>query len=111
MCDLFQLLANCPIDPRMIVPVNICPDRRVPVDVFAAAAVAESRAVPFDNHDWFMLRRAPFRHVSERMPDKLFVRSDQILRIPITHASALLEADLSGSLEARAPAIPCAAGL
>src|SRR5947207_1331964 len=39
-----------------------------------------------------MLRRAPFRHVSERMPDKLFVRSDQILRIPITHASALLEA-------------------
>src|SRR5439155_26829472 len=57
-----------------------------------------------------MLRRAPFRHVSERMPDKLFVRSDQILRIPITHASALLEADLSGSLEGRAPAIALRGG-
>src|SRR6476646_3178802 len=86
MCDPFQLLANCPIDPRMIVPVNICPDRGVPVDVFSTTAVAQERAVPLDNHDWFMLRRAPFRHVSKGVPNKLFVRGNQFFSVPIAHA-------------------------
>src|SRR5213082_3044521 len=94
MCDPFQLLANCPIDPRMIMPVNICPDRRVPVDVFATTAVAQERAVPLDNHDWFMLRRAPFRHVSEGVPNKLFVCGNQFFGVPVGHPFGALKSYL-----------------
>src|SRR5205814_4728000 len=94
MCDPFQLLANCPIDPRMIMPVNICPDRRVSVDVFATTAVAQERAVPLDNHDWCMLRRAPFRHVSEGVPNKLFVCGNQFFGVPVGHPFGALKSYL-----------------
>src|SRR2546423_4857442 len=94
MCDPFQLLANCQIDSRMIMPVNICPDRRVPVDVFATTAVAQERAVPLDNHDWCMLRRAPFRHVSEGVPNKLFVCGNQFFGVPVGHPFGALNSYL-----------------
>ncbi len=61
----------------MIVAVNVRPDRRVAVNVLAATAVAQQRAVPLDQNQRLMVRSAPFRHVREWMPDEPLVRLDQ----------------------------------
>src|SRR4030081_2823536 len=69
----------------MIVAVDVCPNRRIPVDVFAATAVAQNRAMSFDQNQRFMIGCAPIAHVREWMPDKLLVSINQRLCVPFAH--------------------------
>ena len=85
MRHALQLFPKRGVDMRMIMAVNICPDRRIPVDVFAAAAIPQNRAVPFHQNERLVFRGAPFAHVRERMPDELFVGVNQLVGVPVTH--------------------------
>ena len=52
----------------MPVSVQIRPDRRIAVDILATLAVAQERALALDEHQRFVIRRAPVGVLGERMP-------------------------------------------
>jgi hypothetical protein len=74
----------------MIVAVNVGPDRRIAVDVFAAPAVAQERSVALDQNQRLMTRSTPFGHISERMPDEPLVSGNQFGRVPLGHVRRIL---------------------
>ena len=80
MRDPVELVADGRSDFRVPVPVDICPDRRISVEVFAAAAVPEDRPLAFDQNDRLMLVRAPLFHLGEGMPCVRFVPRHQRFR-------------------------------
>ena len=80
-----KLPPDCGIDVRMIVAVNVCPDRRIAVDVLTALAVAQNCTVALDLNQRLISRCAPFGHVSEGMPDEPLVPIDQFVGVPLTH--------------------------
>ena len=73
MRDPVELVADGGNDFRVPVAVDICPDRGISVEVFAAAAVPEDRPFAFDQNDRLMLIRAPRLHLGEGMPCMRFV--------------------------------------
>jgi hypothetical protein len=87
--DAIELATNSRINVWVVVPVNVCPDGGIPIDVFATPAVTQHRSVPFDQNQWLMLRGTPFRHVSKRVPDELLVPSNQLVCVPLNHEASL----------------------
>ena len=83
--DPVKLLENGSIDPGMIMAMNIRPNSRIAVEVFASLGVAQDCAPAFDDYQRFVLWRAPFRHICEWMPDERFVRGHEIPAGPISH--------------------------
>ena len=73
MGQLPSLIADRGDDFRMRVTVDICPDRAVPVEVFAAFGIDKKTAASFDQHERIVLRRAPVLHLRERVPNVPFV--------------------------------------
>jgi hypothetical protein len=81
-----ELPPDCRIDVRMVVAVNVRPDRRIAIDVFAALAVAQERTASLDQNQRLIPKCAPFGHISERMPDEPLVPFDQLVGVPLSHA-------------------------
>ena len=53
----------------MTVPVQVRPDRAVAVEVVAALCVGQDRPTARDEDERILLRRAPVRHLGERVPE------------------------------------------
>src|SRR5688572_24000118 len=77
-----KLCSDCSINPGLIVPVQVGPDRRVRVQILAPPHILEHRSPALHNHDRFTLQ--PIAHLRERMPDVLMIE----LRKGMHHASA-----------------------
>jgi hypothetical protein len=87
--DAGELIADGPGDFRVPVTMDICPDRRISVDVFSAAAVPQDRPFSFDQNERLMPFRAPLHHLGERMPAMGLVQSGQGFRVPnVSHRGA-----------------------
>src|SRR5437870_4194701 len=85
VCDGIELSPKGCVDVRMIMPVNVRPDRRIPVNVLSALAVTQNGATSFDEHQRLMLWCAPVAHIREGVPNVLLVCSNQCLRVPLAH--------------------------
>src|SRR5206468_11807921 len=60
------------VDLRMIVAVQVRPDRGIRVQVFAAVNIFEHRAIAASDHDRLTLQ--PVAHLGEGMPDVLVIK-------------------------------------
>jgi len=86
-----QLAADRRVDMWVIMSVDICPDGRIPIDVFAAAsAIAEQCTPAFDQNHCLVFRSAPFAHVRKRVPNEALVPINQLFRIPLSHKRAVI---------------------
>ena len=77
MSYTLQLLVNRAIQGWMIMPMDICPDGRVGIQVTLAVAIFQPRSVPGHQHQRLMGRRDPITHLRERMPDMVLVELDK----------------------------------
>lgn len=68
-----QLVSDCLVQDRMIVAMDVRPDRRIAVQVASAKAVFEPRAAPRDQNKRLVPGRNPVCHLRERVPDVGFV--------------------------------------
>ena len=68
---------NCPVDPRMRVPVQVCPDRRVRIEIFLPAHIAQDSAAPFRDDD--RLPPEPIAHLREWMPQMCLIQFGQLM--------------------------------
>ena len=80
-----QVAVDGGIDVGMVMTMNVGPDRRITVDVFAAAAVSQQRPLSFNEHDWFVISRTPPRHRGKWMPNIFLVGLNEVLRVPFIH--------------------------
>ena len=80
MSHAVKLIADCPVDHRVGVSVNICPDRRVAIKVLPAEAVAKNGPGPFDKDE--RIARAPVPHLSEWVPGMGLVPGRQRIGMP-----------------------------
>ena len=77
MRHLVQLFPDRLIQDRMIVTVDVGPDRRVAVKVASAETIFQPRSAPGNQHEWLVIGRNPVVHLRERMPDMRFVELDE----------------------------------
>ena len=68
----FQLPLDGRVDFRMLMAVQVGPDGRIGVEIFAATHIAQHRAFAFDNHN--RLAPQPVAHLRERMPDETVIK-------------------------------------
>lgn len=69
MCHFIELRLNGRVDRGMVVTMDVCPDGGIAVDVFTTVTVPENGALPLDQHDGFVIGRAPCLHLREGVPD------------------------------------------
>src|SRR5215467_6546590 len=86
MRHAIELPTNGCIDVRMVVAMDIGPDRRIAIDVFAATAIPQNCSMSLDQKERLMPWGAPFPHVGEWMPNKALVGLNQLFRIPFSHS-------------------------
>ena len=67
----FDLPGYSRIDFWMIVPVQVRPNGRICVEIFAALHILEHRPFALQNHDWVLFE--PVAHLREWMPYELVV--------------------------------------
>ncbi len=72
MRDFFKLSLDRRVDSGMIVAVQICPNRRIRVEIFTSANVVQHRAFARDNDN--RLAFQPVAHLGEGMPDELVIK-------------------------------------
>ena len=84
MRDLLQLLRQRGVQLRMLMPVQVGPDGRIGVEIFAAFRVAQHRAVAVRDDN--RLARQPVLHLREGMPDVAVIKFGQLM-----HAGDLAE--------------------
>ncbi len=84
-----ELTLHSRVDPGMVVPVQVGPDRRVSIEVLASPAVAQGRTLAGDDHQGIVFRRAPVAHLRERMPGMRLVQVDPTLGL--VHGSGYWE--------------------
>ena len=90
MGDAFELFAEGAGDRGMAMAVNIRPDRGIAVEVAAALAVFEHRALAAHEHERMVIRFAPIAHGREGMPEVRLVERLQLRRVPnISHRLGL----------------------
>ena len=90
MGDAVELLADRAGDGGVGVAMDIRPDRGIAVDVAAAFAVLEHRALAAHEDKRVVVRFAPIAHGSEGMPKVRFVERLQLRRVPnISHQRGL----------------------
>ena len=77
MRDLSELRRNGSVDFRLLVAVQVRPNRRIGVQIFAPARIPKSGAFAARNHDWLIAE--PIFHLRERMPDVLVVQLCDLL--------------------------------
>jgi hypothetical protein len=77
MRHLVQLLPDRLIQDRMIVPVDVGPDRRVAIQVACAETIFQPRSAPGHQHEWLVIGCNPVAHLRERMPDMRFVELNE----------------------------------
>ena len=71
MCHFVELRLDGRIYDGMVMTMDICPDRRIAIDVFTTVAVPKDGPLALDQHDWFVIGRTPCLHLRERVPDML----------------------------------------
>ena len=71
MGDRLKLALNRTIDLRMLMTVQIRPDRGVRVEIFLPARIFQHRAPAFHDDDRLVLKPVP--HLRERMPDEFVI--------------------------------------
>jgi len=63
----------------VIVAVQIRPNRRIRIEIFTSANVAQNRAVARDNDHRLALQ--PVAHLREGMPDELMVKFGELVHL------------------------------
>ncbi len=71
MRDFFQLPRDRGVDGRVVVAVQVGPDRGVGIEIFPAARVLQDRPVAARDDDRFTFQ--PVAHLRERMPEVMVV--------------------------------------
>jgi hypothetical protein len=61
----------------MVVPVDVCPNGRISVDVFTTVAVPKNGALAFDQHDRFVIECTPGLHLRKGVPDVSLLSDDE----------------------------------
>jgi hypothetical protein len=69
--DLVELLARRPVEVRVVMAVDVAPERGGAVDVAVAVDVEEVDALAALDHQWLFL--APTLLLGEGVPDELLV--------------------------------------
>ena len=82
--EFCNLAAHGLDDARMAVAVDVRPDGRISVEIFAASRIFEDGPAAFHNYQRLMSRVAPRLHLGEWVPEILAVGRRKLLR---THAS------------------------
>ena len=81
MSDLVQLQFERCIDRRVAMPMNICPNRRVTVEVTPAAAIFQPRTFTRDKQQRLVTFGHPVTHLRKWMPDKRLIERHKIVGI------------------------------
>lgn len=87
VCNLFQLSLNPAVNLRVVVPVEICPNRGVRVQVFPPMNVAQESPATFHDDDRVALK--PILHLRERMPHIAKVKFGELVHFYKTGNSAI----------------------
>ena len=69
MRHALQLFADCAIQERVVMPMNVGPDRGVTIQVPPAETVFEPCTAPGGQEKRLVLRRNPICHLREGVPD------------------------------------------
>ena len=69
MCHFVELRLNGRVYGGMVVTMDVCPDGRIAIDVFTTVTVPKNGALALDQHDGFVIGRAPCLHLRKRVPD------------------------------------------
>ena len=77
MCHFVELRFNGRVYGGMVMTMDICPDRRIAIDVFTTVTVPKDRALALDQHDRFVIGRAPCLHLRKGMPDVPLFSGDE----------------------------------
>ena len=77
MCHFVELRLDGRINDGMVVTMDVCPDRRIAIDVFTTVAVPKDGPLALDQHNWFVIGRTPCLHLRERVPDMLLFGGNQ----------------------------------
>ena len=67
MSDAIQLSADGPIDGRVVMTVEVRPNRRVCIQIFVPIRIVEDRPAASDDYDGLFLE--PFAHLCEWVPE------------------------------------------
>ena len=94
--DFFELLLNCRVDLRMIVAVQICPNRRIRVEIFASTQVAQNRAFARDDDRRFAFQ--PVTHLGEGMPDELVIKFGELVHLRLIDCNAATNCEISSGV-------------
>src|SRR5690242_11116894 len=79
MRDFPELPADCRIDSRAIVSVQVGPDGRIAVEIFATAHVAQHGPFTRDYDDWFAPE--PVAHLREGMPHTRAIQLGELMHV------------------------------
>ena len=96
MRNLFELLLDCRVDLGMIVAVQIRPDGRIRVEIFAPLNVAQTRALARDNDHRFALQ--PVTHLGEGMPDELVIKFGELVHLRLIDCNAATNCEISSGV-------------
>ena len=92
MCETVELISDRLIDLAPPMAVEVGPDGRVTVEIFAAFRVAQDGAFALDKNEGFMAGRVPVPHLGEGMPE---MGADQVLRIASKKADFVQTAEFA----------------
>ena len=79
MRHLIELAFDGGVNFRMPVAMNVRPDRGIAVDVFTTMDVSKDCSLALNEHERFVLRRAPCLHLGEGMPQVLFICGEDVV--------------------------------
>ena len=77
MCYFVELRLNGRVYGGMVVTMDICPDRRIAIDVFTTVTIPKDRALALDQDDRFVIEGAPCLHLRKWVPDVPLFSDDE----------------------------------
>ena len=77
MCHFVELRLNGRVYGGMVVTMDVCPDRRIAIDVFTTVTVPKNGALALDQHDGFVIGRTPCLHLRKGVPNVPLFSGDE----------------------------------
>jgi len=94
--DFPELPPDGRIELRMMVTVQVRPNRGIRVEIVASPNVAQHRALARDDDHWLALQ--PVTHLGEGMPDELVIKFGELVHLRLIDCNAATNCEISSGV-------------